>query len=122
MGDPGARTWGSCEDGVQCGHGPDGPHKQQRQGALVVWRGPRRGQDHGGCPGCRLEWTMCFQGNENVKVIQMQLQSSIGEEGFALSNLKNGVCSGSWRVFSGRKRGRLNEQKWFGGQGGGGQS
>lgn len=31
---------GSCEDGVQCGHGPDGPHKQQRQGVLVVWRGP----------------------------------------------------------------------------------
>ena len=82
----------------------------------------RKGQDHGGCPGCRLEWTMCFQGNENFKVIQTQLLSNIGEEGFALSNLKNGVCSGSWKVFSGRKGGRLNEHKWFGGQGGGGQS
>ncbi|KAM9093665.1 actin, alpha cardiac muscle 1 isoform 2-T4 [Megaptera novaeangliae] len=27
----------------------------------------RRGQDHGGCPGCWLEWTMCFQGSENFK-------------------------------------------------------
>ena len=35
----------------------------------------------------------------------MQFQSSIGKEGFALSDLKNGIFSGSWNCFLGEREG-----------------
>lgn len=83
------------------------------------WRGPgKKGRGQGGCPDRWLEWTVCFQGIENVKIIQMQLQSSTGEKGFTLSNLKNADYSGSWKVLSGRKEGRLKEQRVVLGTGG----
>ena len=49
----------------------------------------------------------------------MQLQPSIGKEGFALSNLKNGICSGSLNCFLGEREGDGMSREWFWGQGGG---
>lgn len=53
---------------------------------------------------------MRLQGNEDFKVIQMQLQPSIGKEGFALSPSQKWDLLWVLELFSGRKGGRLNKQ------------